>query len=64
MAMCYPTAFGCLEAQVINLAIELKYATNPIDGKALAKRLREMVRHAEERGGLIIEQVAREEKNA
>jgi hypothetical protein len=62
MAMCYPSAFGCLEAQVINLAIELQYATKPINATEIAKRLRDMVAKAEERGGLIIEQIKKEEE--
>ena len=48
----YPVAYGALEGAVIGIAIELQHTIGPIDGKAMAERLREAISRAEQRGGV------------
>lgn len=48
--MNYAAAHGALMALVFNIAMDCKYATKPIDGKALAAKLLEAIDESKVRG--------------
>lgn len=48
--MNYAAAHGALMGLCINIALDCKYATKPIDGKAVAAKLLAAIEESKERG--------------